>query len=86
MKKFIITLAAVAALSTAAFADNGFTASTSSHGSSFGNASSEDLPNLPLIKTGKLHRLYVQNIGSGDQGTLGYFSKNTDSGERSFAQ
>ena len=86
MKKFIIALAAVAAFSTTAFADNGFTGSSPSNGSGFGNASNEELPYLPLIKKGKLHRLYVQSSGSGDQGAIGYLSKDTNSGASSFAQ
>ena len=86
MKKFIIALAALAAISTSAFADGGFSGSDHPDGLNRGFAFDNDVTSLPLIKKSKLHTTYVQSGGFADQGDVGYLTKNTISGANTFSQ
>ena len=86
MKKFIIALAAVAALSTSAFANSNFGGSDHSDGLNTGYASDTDVSSLPLINKNKLHTVYAQSVGNSDEGAIGYLTKNSASGPTTFTQ
>lgn len=74
MKKIVITLAALATLSTAAFAD-GIGGSAGTPMLTFGDTAPV---NRNLIKNKRVHQNYVQSYGTSDQSSensIGYLSK-----------
>ena len=74
MKKIVITLAALATISTAAFAD-GFNGSTLSKGSSVDNSTLTDSTDLNIVKKTKLYKSDVQSTGNTQEDGIGYLSK-----------